>query len=77
MTALGMTEKRAFWPTIKPYFTVFDGTLTLIVCLILIASTITMCSPAWIFQAALRTMCAICCWPSPSCGSPPMCRRRR
>jgi rod shape determining protein RodA len=54
MTALGMTEKRAFWPTIKPYFTVFDATLTLIVCLILVASTITMCSAGMDFPGRLE-----------------------
>src|SRR3954468_11307796 len=44
MAALGLTEKRAIWPTIKPYFTVFDGPLVLLVFLILVGSTITMCS---------------------------------
>ncbi len=53
-TALGMNEKRAFWPTIKPYFTVFDGPLALIVFLILALSTITMYSAGIDFPGRLE-----------------------
>jgi rod shape determining protein RodA len=44
MMATHLTEKRALWPTIKPYFTVFDGTLTLIIGLIMALSLVTMYS---------------------------------
>ena len=54
MTALGLTERRAFWPTVKPYFTVFDGTLALIVCMILMLSTITMYSAGIDFPGRLE-----------------------
>lgn len=53
-TALGMNEKRAFWPTIKPYFTVFDGPLALIVFLILALGTITMYSAGIDFPGRLE-----------------------
>ncbi|RJF99891.1 rod shape-determining protein RodA [Noviherbaspirillum saxi] len=39
-----LTERRALWPTIKPYLAVFDGPLALIVFLILSVSTICMFS---------------------------------
>ena len=42
--AYTMPEKRAIWPMIKPYLTIFDGALTLIVVLIYCVSMVTMYS---------------------------------
>jgi rod shape determining protein RodA len=44
MATARLTEKRSFWSIIKPYFTVFDGPLSLIVFLILSLSIVTMYS---------------------------------
>jgi rod shape determining protein RodA len=44
MPTMHITERRSFWPTIKPYLTVFDGPLALILFLILSVSTVTMYS---------------------------------
>ena len=43
-TAYTMPQKRAIWPMIKPYLTIFDGPLTLIVLLIYGVSLVTMYS---------------------------------
>src|SRR5262249_27317229 len=39
-----LTEKRPLWPRIKPYFTVFDGPLSLILFLILSVCIVTLYS---------------------------------
>lgn len=54
MPALGYTEKRAIWPSIKGYFTVFDGPLLLIIVLILAVSTITMRSAGLDFPGRME-----------------------
>jgi rod shape determining protein RodA len=43
-TAYNMPEKRAIWPMIKPYLTIFDGPLATIVLLIFCISLVTMYS---------------------------------
>lgn len=54
MSALSLSEKPAIWPTIKRYFTVFDGPLAMIVFLILAASTVTMYSAGIDFPGRLE-----------------------
>lgn len=54
MATFGMTERRAFWPTVKPYLTVFDGPLTTILLLILTLSTVTMYSAGIDFPGRLE-----------------------
>lgn len=49
-----LSEKRAIWPAIKPYFTVFDGPLSLILFLILAISSITMYSAGIDFPGRLE-----------------------
>ncbi len=44
MTSMQFSERRTIWPTIKPYVMVFDGTLALIIFLILSVSALTMYS---------------------------------
>ncbi len=54
MPALGYSEKRAVWPSIKGYFTVFDHSLLLIVFLILTVSSVTMYSAGIDFPGRLE-----------------------
>jgi rod shape determining protein RodA len=49
-----LSERRPFWPTIKPYFNVFDGPLALIVFLILCVSTVTMYSAGLDFAGRIE-----------------------
>lgn len=44
LNAHALNERRGFWPTVKAYFTVFDGPLALIVFLILSLGIVTMYS---------------------------------
>ena len=37
-----INERRSLWRRLKPYLTVFDGPLTLFLCLLLGASMVTM-----------------------------------
>jgi rod shape determining protein RodA len=54
MATVGLGEKRAVWPTLKPYIMVFDWPLTIIVGLIFLASTITMVSAGIDFPGRLE-----------------------
>ncbi|HVK95260.1 MAG TPA: rod shape-determining protein RodA [Noviherbaspirillum sp.] len=54
MTSIGLTEKRALWSTVRPYFSVFDGPLLLIVCMVLAAGTVTMSSAGLDFPGRLE-----------------------
>ncbi len=49
-----LSGKKGFWATVKPYLTVFDGALLLLVCLILVASTITMVSASIEFPGRME-----------------------
>lgn len=54
MNTIALTEKRALWPTVRPYVAVFDGPLALIVFLILALSMITMYSAGIDFPGRLE-----------------------
>jgi rod shape determining protein RodA len=54
MPTISLTDKRPVWPAIKRYFAVFDGTLALIVFLILATSTVTMYSAGMDFPGRLE-----------------------
>ncbi len=54
MATARLTERRAIWPSIKPYFTVFDGPLSLIVFLILSLSIVTMYSAGYDFPGRIE-----------------------
>ncbi|WP_242489813.1 rod shape-determining protein RodA [Noviherbaspirillum cavernae] len=53
-SAYTMPQKRALWPMIKPYLTIFDGPLTLIVLLIFGISMVTMYSAGVGFPGRLE-----------------------
>ncbi|HYD61348.1 MAG TPA: rod shape-determining protein RodA [Noviherbaspirillum sp.] len=54
MATASLGEKRAIWPTLKPFFLVFDWPLTIIVGLVFLASTITMVSAGIDFPGRLE-----------------------
>ena len=55
MNTIGLGEKRAVWPTLKPYLAVFDWPLSIILGLIFLASTITMYSAGIDFPGRLES----------------------
>jgi rod shape determining protein RodA len=54
MPTADLSQRRAFWPTIKPYLTVFDGPLAIIIFLILSVGTISMYSAGIDFPGRLE-----------------------
>jgi rod shape determining protein RodA len=54
MTAIHLSDKPAVWPAIKRYVNVFDGTLALLVFLILATGTVTMYSAGIDFPGRLE-----------------------
>jgi len=54
MATMQLTERRPIWPMIKPYISVFDGPLALILFLILSASTMTMYSAGFDFGGRIE-----------------------
>lgn len=55
MNTATLGERRAVWPAIKPYFTVFDWPLLLIVGMIFVAGTVTMYSAGIDFPGRLES----------------------
>lgn len=54
MTTANLSQRRAFWPMVKPYLTVFDGPLAIIIFLILSLGTISMYSAGIDFPGRLE-----------------------
>jgi rod shape determining protein RodA len=54
MASMNITERRPFWQSVKPYLTVFDGPLALILFLLLSVSTVTMYSAGYDFGGRIE-----------------------